>query len=216
MFKSSFVHKLQGAFEALSSAVDSAVIFPTFALRRVRFFQRAHIENINIVCKVLEGFRREPRLPVYLRRLFLLFSSVTSAAWYSHLSYRLNVKLKLFLLPALKRLRTLLLVASASVLLPLFEAFTVINDGVRLVSLNANQGATIHFHVLPILPFLDLRLQCFGEDRDGLHRAPQYGFQPRLSVFAHTRHAVTMPKSKMGVFACPGSMQRWNTREPAQ
>lgn len=58
-------------------------------------------------------------------------SLVTSAAWYSHPSYRLNVKLKLFLLPALKRLRTLLLVGSASALLPLFKAFTVINDGLN-------------------------------------------------------------------------------------
>lgn len=141
-------------------------------------------------------------------------SLVTSAAWYSHPSYRLNVKLKLFLLPALKRLRTLLLVGSASALLPLFKAFTVINDGLNpsLACLPQCKPGCNHpfscssppaFPVSPAVP------------RGGQRRVtlllrmwlPSLYVCHHLGVFAHTCHSVTLPKSKTRAFAFSGSKE---------
>lgn len=126
-------------------------------------------------------------------------SSVTSAAWYSHPSYRLNVKLKLFLLPALKRLRTLLLGGSASALLPLFKAFTVINDGLNpsLACLPPCKPGCNHPFSCSSPSCLSWMsaLQCLGEDRDKLHCSSECGYQAFTSVtvsaLLHTaRHSV--------------------------
>lgn len=134
-------------------------------------------------------------------------SLVTSAAWYSHPSYRLNVKLKLFLLPALKRLRTLLLGGSASALLPLFKAFTVINDGLNpsLACLpQCKPGCNHPFSCSsPFLPFLDVSPAV---PRGGQRQVtlllrmwlPSLYVCHRLSAFAHARVILRLlPKSKM-------------------
>lgn len=143
----------------------------------------------------------------------LALSWITSAAWYSHLSYRLSVKLELFLLPVLEWLRTLLLVGSASAKLPLFRAFTVINDGVNpsFACLPQCKPGCSH-------PFSCSSYPASPGCQPAVPRGGQRRVTPRLkiwllspsafqhlSVFARTRHAVVMPKSKMCVFVSPGS-----------
>lgn len=165
--------------------------FPTFALRGGNFVQWAHLENAKYRLQSSGGiYMQGPTLSAFRSALSL----VTRAAWFSHLSYRLNVKLKLFLLPALKRLRTLLLVGRASALLPLFKAFTVINDGVNpsLACLpqckpGCNHPFSCSSH--PAFPGCQPALPRGGQRRVRLRLRiwlPSLNVCHCLSVFAHT------------------------------
>lgn len=169
------------------------------------FFEWAHDENVNIVCKV-NVFYIPPPPPPLLSLFWSALFLVTRAGWNSHLSYWLNVKLKLFRFPKLKPLRALLLVGSASALLPLFKAFTVINDGVNssLACLPLCEPGCNHPFSCSPHPALPGRRPVVPQGRQR-RVTPSLNLFQRLRVFPlHTRHAVPLPKSKICVFVSPG------------
>lgn len=151
-------------------------------------------------------YMQAPTLNVFRSTLSL----VSSAARYPHLSYWLNVKLKFFELRAPKRLRTLLLVGSASALLPLFKAFTVIDDRVNpsLACLpqckpGCNHPFSCSSH--PASPGCQHAVP-WGGQRWLTPRPPIWLPSPnvfqRLSVFAHTHVMLWLCQNPKRVFLC--------------